>query len=104
MPAKLALRLLALVVALGCFTRTLLAADTPAPAASPAAAAPEAQAAQPAAQPAQQSAQSKYPPFADVVKEAKQVSGLITVYQKGTKLLAEITPAQLDRDFIVLIS
>ena len=58
----------------------------------------------PPATPPAQPAPPKYPPFADVVKDAKQVSGLITVYHKGTKLLAEISPANLDKDFIVLIS
>lgn len=65
----------------------------PAPATPPAATAP------PAQPPA-----SKYPPFAEVVKEANQVNGLFTVYQKGNKLMAEIPSGHLNRDFIVLIS
>jgi hypothetical protein len=58
-------------------------------------------AAQAAAQPTQK---PKYPPFADVTKDAKPVPGLIPTYQKGTKLLGEITPAVLGKDLIVLIS
>jgi hypothetical protein len=89
----------------------LFAADAPAtppattPAAAPAAAetpaTPPAAAAAPAQAP---TPPPKYPPFADVVKDAKQVTGLITVYHKGTKLLGEISPSLLDKDFIVLIS
>ena len=62
--------------------------DKPAATAAPAASAPA----------------SKYPPFADVVKEAEPVDGLIKMYHKGTRLYAELGHSQLDRDFIVLIS
>jgi hypothetical protein len=46
----------------------------------------------------------KKPDFDDVVKDAKHVTGLLNVYQKGTKLLAEIPAGHLNKDFIVLIS
>jgi hypothetical protein len=53
----------------------------------------------PAATPA-----SKYPPFADVIKESESVDGLIKLHHKGTRLYAELGHNHLDRDFIVLIS
>ncbi|MBX7074901.1 MAG: zinc-dependent metalloprotease [Pirellulales bacterium] len=48
----------------------------------------------------------KYPPFAEVTKEAKASAdgSLIKMWQKGEHLFAEIGSGQLDRDFIVLIS
>ncbi len=47
---------------------------------------------------------SKYPPFAEVVKEATQVDGLIRMHHKGTRLYAELNSSHFDHDFIVLIS
>ncbi len=49
---------------------------------------------------------SKYPPFADVVKEAKPTDedSLIKLWQKGEHLYAELGSGQLNKDFIVLIS
>ena len=47
---------------------------------------------------------SKYPPFADVIKDAESVDGLIKLHHKGTRLYAELGHNHLDRDFIVLIS
>lgn len=48
----------------------------------------------------------KYPPFADVMKEAKPTAdpSLIKLYQKGEKLYAELNSSHFNRDFIVLIS
>ncbi|MBX3413460.1 MAG: zinc-dependent metalloprotease [Pirellulales bacterium] len=48
----------------------------------------------------------KYPPFADVMKDAKPTAdpSLIKLYQKDGKLLAELKSNHFDRDFIVLIS
>ncbi len=46
----------------------------------------------------------KFPPFADVLKDAKAVDGLIKLHHKGEKVYAELTSSQMDRDFIVLIS
>ncbi|HEY4308251.1 MAG TPA: zinc-dependent metalloprotease [Pirellulales bacterium] len=46
----------------------------------------------------------KFPPFADVLKDAKTVDGLIKLHHKGEKVYAELSSSQLDRDFIVLIS
>lgn len=46
----------------------------------------------------------KYPPYSEVLKEAKKVEGLITLYRKDDQLLAELAPNQLNRDFIVLIT
>ena len=47
---------------------------------------------------------SKYPPFADVLKDFKPVDGLIQLYRKDARLLAEIEPGIMNRDLIVLIS
>ena len=46
----------------------------------------------------------KFPPYADVLKDAKSVDGLIKLHHKGNQVYAELTSGQLDRDFIVLIS
>src|SRR5262249_4110653 len=87
---------------------TTPATATPATAPAAAVAAPTAQESAGASSGDKDKAQAqpapKYPPFADVTKDAKEVTGLINVYHKGTKLLAEIAPNLLDRDFIVLIS
>ncbi len=78
-------------------------ADTPAAspevAQQPAATQPAATAAATPSTPA-----SKYPPFADVVKDSEAVDGLIKLHHKGTRLYAELGHNHLDRDFIVLIS
>jgi len=66
-----------------------------APAAAPAAAAPAAT--PPAPKP-------KFPPFADVMKDAKTIDGLVKLHHKGSQVFAELSGGQLDRDFIVLIS
>jgi hypothetical protein len=49
---------------------------------------------------------SKYPPFAEVTKEAKPTAdpSLLKLWQKGEHLYTELGSGQLDRDFIVLIS
>ena len=44
------------------------------------------------------------PPFAEVVKDAKPIEGLIKLHRKDDRLYAELTGNLLDRDFIVLIS
>ncbi len=46
----------------------------------------------------------KYPPFADVMKDAKPVEGLIKLYRKEDKLYAELASNQFNRDFVVLIT
>lgn len=46
----------------------------------------------------------KYPPFQDVAAEFQRVDGLIPMYRKDSRLLAEIGGGVLNRDFIVLIS
>src|SRR5262249_54533005 len=47
---------------------------------------------------------SKYPPFADVIKDAQKIEGMITLYRKDDTLLAELGPEDLNHDLIVLIS
>jgi Met-zincin/Domain of unknown function (DUF5117) len=46
----------------------------------------------------------KYPPFAEVIKDATKIEGLITLYRKDDTLLAELGPEDLNHDMIVLIS
>jgi hypothetical protein len=46
----------------------------------------------------------KYPPFSEVAKDFTPVEGLIKLYRKDNRLLAELTPDKLNRDFIVLTS
>lgn len=57
-----------------------------------------------AANPATDPAAVKKREFDALVKDAKRESGLLTVYQKGTKLYGEIPAGHLNKDFIVLIS
>lgn len=47
---------------------------------------------------------AKYRPYEDVIKDAKTESGLIKLHRKGGTLYGEISPSQLNRDFIVVIS
>jgi len=46
----------------------------------------------------------KYPPHAEVLKDFTPVDGLIRLYRKDSRVLAEIEAAHFNRDFIVLIS
>lgn len=46
----------------------------------------------------------KYPPYAEVLKDAKKVEGLITLHRKDEQLFAEISSSQLNKDLIVLIT
>ncbi len=47
---------------------------------------------------------SKYPPYETVLKDAQKLSGLITLYRKDDRLLAELDAKHLNRDLIVLIT
>jgi len=75
----------------------------------------KAPATQPADQPAAKAPEGPRPPaappgkpgqvpFADLMKDAKPIEGLIRLYRKDDRLLADFTPNVLDRDFIILIS
>jgi hypothetical protein len=46
----------------------------------------------------------KYPPYAEVLKDAQKIEGLITLYRKDDRLLAELDAKNLNRDLIVLIT
>lgn len=46
----------------------------------------------------------KYPPMSKVTEDLEKVTGLITLHKGDQKLLAELKPSDLDRDFIVLIT
>lgn len=47
---------------------------------------------------------SKYPPHATVLKDFTPIDGLIKLYRKENRLLAELDSAAMNRDLIVLIS
>jgi hypothetical protein len=47
---------------------------------------------------------SKYPPYTEVLKDTQKVTGLITLYRKDDRLLAELDAKNLNRDLIVLIT
>ncbi|HWA99249.1 MAG TPA: zinc-dependent metalloprotease [Pirellulales bacterium] len=47
---------------------------------------------------------SKYPSYADTLKDFKAIDGLIKLHQKENKVYAEISSSDLNRDFIVLTS
>lgn len=46
----------------------------------------------------------KYPPVAKVLKDTKAIDGLIKLHYSDQKLLAELTPGDLGKDHIVLIT
>ncbi|MHB1035085.1 MAG: zinc-dependent metalloprotease [Pirellulales bacterium] len=46
----------------------------------------------------------KYPPFTEVLAEAKATDGLIKTYRKGNRLFAELSGGQLNQDYIIVIS
>ncbi|HVA45458.1 MAG TPA: zinc-dependent metalloprotease [Pirellulales bacterium] len=50
------------------------------------------------------SPRSKHPSYSDVLRDFKAIDGLIKLHRKENQLYAEISPSQLNRDFIVLIS
>jgi hypothetical protein len=54
------------------------------------------------AQPAQP--KPKFPPFAEVIGDAQAMDGLIKLYRKEHRLLAELTPGDLNKDFVVAIA
>ena len=47
---------------------------------------------------------SSLPPYSKVLEDAKETDGLLKLHQKGTKLYAELSSANLNKDYIVLIS
>lgn len=58
----------------------------------------------PAAESAESKPKPKYPPYAEVLKDATKIDGIITLHRKDDQLFAELGPRQLDRDYIVLIT
>jgi hypothetical protein len=46
----------------------------------------------------------KHPPYSDVLRDFRAIDGLIKLHRKENQLYGEISPGQLNRDFIVLIS
>lgn len=53
---------------------------------------------------AQAAAQQAPPPHTAILKDAKALPGLIRLHHKGGLLYAELTPANYNKDFILLIS
>ncbi len=47
---------------------------------------------------------SKYPPYEQVLKDTQKITGLLTLYRKDDRLLAELDAKNLNRDLIVLIT
>jgi hypothetical protein len=64
----------------------------------------EAKSAKKPASDAAEKPKSKYPPYAELLKDTEKLEGLITLHRKDDTLLAEIGPRQLDRDYIVLMT
>lgn len=58
----------------------------------------------PAAEAQAEKPRPKYPPYAELLKEAQKKEGLITFWRKDDQLFAEVGPRQLDRDYIVLMT
>ena len=46
----------------------------------------------------------KFPPYAQVIGEAQTIPGLLMLHRKDMRLLAEISQADLNKDFIVAIA
>ncbi len=44
------------------------------------------------------------PPFAEVVKDARRVEGLFTLWQKDEKVWLELTPAQFDKPYLLALT
>jgi len=46
----------------------------------------------------------KYPPFADLLEDAEVLDGMLKLYHKDTRLYAELSAADMNKDLIVVIS
>ncbi len=60
--------------------------------------------AKPASDATTEKPRSKYPPSAELLKDAQKLEGVITFYRKDDQLFAEIGSRQLDRDYIALMT
>ncbi|MGE5338489.1 MAG: zinc-dependent metalloprotease [Gemmatimonadota bacterium] len=88
-------------VALCACATTINKPAAPAAASAPAAKPPAANGAAPAGSAAARPGESPPPrPFADVIKDAKEIKGLFTLWQKDDKVWIEIRPEQLDQPFL----
>jgi hypothetical protein len=85
-------------------TKPAEGAKTQAESAAKTATAAEAAKPQAAAAAAPAKPKSKYPPYEEVLKDTQKVAGLITLYRKDDRLLAELDAKNLNRDLIVLIT
>lgn len=97
----------ALVAAVGLFAANVGRADDPVPGKDKAAKADPATVKaedKPAAGGGAEAPKPKYPPFATVIKDAQQISGLLTLHKKETQLFAEMGSSALNKDFIMIIS
>ncbi|MDZ4780443.1 MAG: zinc-dependent metalloprotease [Planctomycetia bacterium] len=57
-----------------------------------------------AAAKAEAASQEKYPPYADVLKDSVAIEGAIKLHLKGDQLYAELSPGQLNKDFLVVMA
>ncbi len=51
-----------------------------------------------------ESAKPKYPPASKVLADTRKIDGVLTLHLSDSKLFAELSPSDLDKDFIVLIT
>lgn len=58
----------------------------------------------PSVPPAKPAAKPKFPPYAEALDGATALDGMIRLHRKDARLLAELAPGDLNRDFIVIIS
>ena len=87
-------------VALAALPLCLVAQTPPADkAAAPGAKAPAAATAAPATP-----APNALKPFAEIIKEAKEIPGLFPLWQKDDKVWLELSPAQLDQPYFFAVS
>jgi hypothetical protein len=56
------------------------------------------------AEPPKEQPKPKFPPYADVLANAQTTEGLIKLHRKDTRLYAELSPADMNKDFMVAIA
>lgn len=57
-----------------------------------------------AAAKAEAASQDKSPPYAEVLKDSVAIEGVIKLHLKGDQLFAELSPGQLNKDFLVVMA
>ncbi len=96
------------MLCIGLMTASVVSADDPAAssddAADPKAATPSASPATTSTSSSSSKAKPPAPPYAALLKDAKSHAGMLTLYQKGSKLYAEMSGSDYSSEYIVLIS